>query len=202
LFTNYIIGEVGDTLILKGFNNPINNGEVTIVSISDYKIVVSGKTLVTETTGNKHASVYNKKHCVTQDKRVTINDMTAKVRLMSTSDDYNMETTTWPTEVTGSEYNSIILALHEKSHNGVAWLYPDYAKDVISFNEDFTDQTFSMGSGNGGYRWMQNHRGESDSKARVLRGYLGASYTSSYVSAYAGSARGFVPVLEFDPEDL
>jgi hypothetical protein len=197
LITDYVTGAVGETLILKGFNNPANNGEVTITSISDYKIIVSGKALVTEATGNKNASVYNKKHCVMQDKKVTINGMIAKVRLMSTSDDYCMETTTWSTEVMGSEYNSIILTLHEKSHNGVAWNYPEYAQNVMSFNEDFTDQDFEMKGQNGSRRWSQNHRGDAYSCERMLRGYYATENVLSDASLILNIYRGLTPVLEF-----
>ena len=75
------VGAIGDTLVLKGWSKEANNKTVTIVSITNTKIVVSGAILETE-IGGKKSRFYNNAKKVNQGKIVVIGDKTYRVYLM------------------------------------------------------------------------------------------------------------------------
>ena len=194
------VGAVGDTLVLKGWTNAANNGEVTIVSITNTKIVVSGKTLVTE-VGAMNKRFYKKTNAVTQNASVTVNGVAGKVRLMrGASQDQLSSYADADRDSIGvnNEWNWIILQLHEQAKLK-NWAYPAYVDSTLGdFGVYLTDQDlvthYTFGSGS--YRWCQE---TSDITAwwRVLRGYSGASYLAANYSWVTLSHYAFSPVLEF-----
>lgn len=194
------VGAVGDTLVLKGWTNAANNGEVVIESITNTKIVVSGKTLVTE-AGARNKRFYKKTNAVTQNAAVTINGVVGKVRLMKgASQDQLSSYADGDRDGIGvdNEWNWIILQLHEQAKLK-NWTYPAYVDSTLG---DFgvyltdTDLITHYTFGSGSYRWMQE---TSDITAwtRVTRGRHGASYLRAYVSWTTSSDHAFSPVLEF-----
>jgi len=194
------VGAVGDTLVLKGWTNAANNGEVTIVSITNTKIVVSGKTLVTE-VGAMNKRFYKKTNAVTQNASVTVNGVAGKVRLMrGASQDQLSSYADGDRDGIGvdNEWNWIILQLHEQAKLK-NWTYPAYVDSTLGdFGVYLTDTDlithYTLGSGS--YRWMQE---TSDITAwrRVSRGYVGASFLLAYLSWFSSSLFAFSPVLEF-----
>lgn len=197
------IANVGDILVLKGFPTESNNGEVTVVSITNTKIVVSGIDLVSE-NGTRSSKVYNKAKAVTQNKEVTIGGLKYSVELMSMSGD--MLLNSYLDNDRGStgqlnDYNKLILPLHEHSKLN-NWNYPQYAKDKDGNNiEDWgvglTDKDFqshyTLGAGN--YRWGKNIS-DTETWRRANRGYLGSSNLDCNFSWYAYSNSSWSPVLK------
>lgn len=184
------IGEVGDTLTLKGWSNDSNNVSVTIVSITDTKIIVSGATLVTE-TGGKSSRFYNNAKKVTQGKTVDIGDKTYRVCLMKGAgtnpiDSYN--DTDRGAAGDDNMWNSLILPLHEHAKLG-NWKYPAYAVDSsgelikTDWGVGLTDENLRTHYyfGSGSYTWCQNVL-DTLSWRRVSRGGSGASSLNSYIS--------------------
>lgn len=194
------VGAVGDTLVLKGWSNSGNNGEVIIDSITNTKIVVSGRTLVTE-TGGRNKRFYNSVNAVTQNASVTINDVAGKVRLMNgASQDQLSSYADADRDSIGAdnEWNWIILQLHEQAKLK-NWTYPAYADPTLGdFGVYLTDTDlithYTLGSGS--YRWMQE-TSDATSWRRVLRGGYGASYLTAAYSWLTSSTNAFSPVLEF-----
>jgi hypothetical protein len=193
------VAAVGDTVVLKGWANSANNGEFTVSSITDNKIVLSGGTLVTE-SGNKNGRIYPKANAVTQNKVVTINGLKYRVRLMrgAASD----PTDSYANSDRGSigpdnEWNAIILPLHEhaKLQN---WNYPTYAGTTEDWGVYLTDadlithHTFDSGN----YTWCQETRDDAQTYRRVDRGHLGASTLYANYSWSVHPTYGWRPVLE------
>ena len=192
------VGEVGDTLVLKGWSKSANNKSVTIESITDTKIVVSGATLETE-SGNKLSKLYKSTNAVTQNKTVTIGDLTYATRLFrgasnNPTDSYGND----DRDAIGpdNEWNAIILPLHEhaKLQN---WNYPAYVGTVEDWGVYLTDKDLVTHNthGSGSYTWCQDVQ-DVTSWRRVIRGYFGASFLYSYISWSVYSICGFRPVLE------
>ena len=194
------VGAVGDTLVLKGWANAANNGEVVISSITNTKIVVTGKTLITE-TGTRNKRFYKKTNAVIQNASVTINSVAGKVRLMrGTSQDQLSSYADADRDSIGvnNEWNWIILQLHEnaKLKN---WAYAHYVDATLGdFGVYLTDADLITHYliGNGSYRWMQE-TSDLTSWRRVYRGYSGASYLDAHISWAVSSYYAFSPVLEF-----
>ena len=198
------VGAVGDTLVLKGWASEDNNKTVTIVSITDTKIVVSGATLVSE-AGGKKSRFYNSTKAVTQNKQVVIGDKTYKVRLMKGAGENPVDTYSDADRgAVGSdnEWNSLILLLHEHAKVG-NWLYPSYAVDAagVKITSDWgiglTDENLRThyNFGSGSYTWCQEIIDTANWR-RVLRGGYGASNSSYYYSWYAYGRTCWRPVLE------
>lgn len=198
------VGAIGDTLVLKGWVDAANNTSVTIVSITDTKIVVSGATLVTE-AGGKKSRFYNNAKKVTQGKTVVIGDKTYRVYLMKGAG-------TNPTDsyadadrgAAGPDnmWNKLILPLHEHAKLG-NWNYPQYAVDengnkiTLDWGIGLTDENLRThyNFGVGSYNWCQENL-DISSWRRVFRGYYGASGLSGYISWNTGSRFSWLPVLE------
>ena len=192
------VGEVSDTLVLKGWSKSANNKSVTIESITDTKIVVSGATLETE-SGNKLSKLYKSTNAVTQNKTVTIGDLTYAVRLFRGAS--NNPTDSYDNADRDSigpdnEWNAIILPLHEhaKLQN---WTYPEYIGTVEDWGVYLTDKDLVTHNthGSGSYTWCQDVQ-DLTSWRRVFRGFYGASLLFSNYSWYVVSNYGFRPVLE------
>lgn len=197
------VGAVGDTLVLKGWSET-NNKTVTIVSITDTKIVVSGATLVTE-AGGKKSRFYNNAKKVTQGKTVVIGDKTYKVYLMKGAG-------TNPTDsyvdadrgAAGLDnmWNKLILPLHEHAKLG-NWNYPAYAVDeagvkiTLDWGVGLTDENLRThyDYGAGSYTWCQEVLDNAGWR-RVLRGNLGASTLYGGNSWYVNGSGCWRPVLE------
>lgn len=193
-----IVGEVGDSLVLKGWSSSDNNKTVTISNISNTKIIVTGADLKTEAAG-RLKRFYNAKNAVTQNAKVTIKDLQYTVRLFqgAASD----PTDKYADADRGgigplNEWNSIILPLHEHAKLG-DWNYPQYAGEVENWGVFLTDEDLVTHSdyGYGSRTWCQEVRDDT-SWRRGVRGYGGASYLDAATSWFVGPVIGFRPVLE------
>ena len=190
------IANVGDKIVARGFSNEANNGEFTVQSITDYQIVVSGN-LVTE-SGNKKASVHNKKDEVRQDATVTIGGNTYRVMLMRGADHDPLDSyNDSDRDLVGvnSDWNNLILPLHERAKVG-DWNYKSYAGDVEDWGIGLTDETLVTHHtvGEGSYRWMQE-TGDTHPSRRVGRGNNGASYGFVSGSWVSDTSWGWAPAL-------
>lgn len=198
------VGAVGDTLILKGWTNAANNATVTIVSITNTKIVVSGASLVTE-QGGKTSRVYNNSKKINQGKTVTIGDKTYRVYLMRGAGDN--PTDSYSDADRGAAglnnmWNELILPLHEHAKIG-NWNYPAYAVDkagakiTSDWDIGLTDENLRThyNYGPGSYSWCQE-ASDLTSWRRVFRGNRGASYLLQYHSCIVLSHYSWRPVLE------
>lgn len=186
------VGAVGDTLVLKGWANGANNAAVTIASITNTKIVVTGATLITE-TGGKLSRFYNSAKKVTQSKTLKIGDKTYKIYLPKGAG--NNPTDSYADADKGmagpnNMWNQLILPLHEHARLG-NWNYPAYAvnevgeKIISDWGIGLTDENlrthYTYGPGN--YTWCQETI-DTLTWRRVYRGYYGASSLSSYGSSW------------------
>lgn len=198
------VGAVGDTLVLKGWVDAANNTSVTIVSITDTKIVVSGATLVTE-AGGKLSRFYGNAKKVNQGKTIVIGDRTYRVSLMkgagaNPTDSY--ADADRGSAGTDNMWNKLILPLHEQAKLG-NWAYPAYAVDeagvkiTLDWGVGLTDENLRThyNYGVGSYTWCQENL-DTLSWRRVYRGSGGASNLGSDISWYAGSGLCWRPVLE------
>ena len=198
------VGTVGEQLVLKGWSNAANNATVTIVSITQTKIIVSGATLVTE-AGGKQKRFYNASKAVNQNKLVTIGGKQYRVRLMKGAGD--MPTDSYADADRGAagpnnEWNRLILPLHERAKLG-NWNYPAYAVDPagVKITSDWgiglTDENLRThyDFGVGSYTWCQEPLDAANWR-RVIRGYIGASHLYYDYSWYASSGICWRPVLE------
>jgi hypothetical protein len=189
------VGEVGDTLVLKGWSNADNNKSVVIESITNTKIVVSGATLKTE-AGNRLSRLYKSTNAVTQNKTVTIGDLTYAARLFrGASNDPTNSYADADRDAIGpdNEWNAIILPLHEhaKLQN---WNYSAYAGVTEDWGVYLTDKDLvtHYNHGSGSYTWCQDVR-DTTSWRRVSVGTYGASYL------YSNLLVECVFVLRFSP---
>ena len=198
------VGEVGDTLVLKGWANEANNATVTITSITNTKIVVSGATLVTE-AGGKLSRFYNNAKKVTQGKTLQIGDKTYKIYLPKGAGDNPTDSYTDADRGAAGPnnmWNKLILPLHEHAKLG-NWTYTAYAVDeagakiTSDWGIGLTDENlrthFNYGSGS--YTWCQEVV-DNATWRRVIRGNGGASYVNYNYSWYAHSKYCWRPVLE------
>ena len=196
------VGKVGDTLVLKGWSNEANNVEVTIVSITNTKIVVSGKQLVSE-NGGKSSRFYEKTKAVTQNKTVMIGGLEYLVTLIKGSGSNPVDSANnndRGSTGANNEWNRIILPLHEQAKLG-NWAYPQYAKDkdgnnIKDWGVGLTDENMQTHNkyGAGSYRWCQETV-DTLPYRRVSRGYYGVSTSTWYLSWDAYSYHGWLPVL-------
>lgn len=192
------VGAVGDKLILRGWATA-NNGEVEIVSITNTKIIVTGKTLVDEMGGDKKV-VYNKGSIIKQDTTIEIAGLTGIVRLMEGANVDPIEHLKPDRSGPGpnNEYNWIIGQLHlqAKLKN---WAYPQYMDDALGdFGVYLTDKDMVLHHiyGYGSYRWQKNVS-NTTSWRRVGRGYFGVSYLHASHSWHATTNSAWAPVVEF-----
>ena len=199
------IGAVGDTLVLKGWAKEANNKSVTIVSITDAKIVVSGATLESE-VGGKKSRFYNNAKKVNQGKTIIIGDKTYKVYLMKgagTNPTDSYADTDRGAAGPDNMWNKLILPLHEHAKLG-NWLYPTYAVDeagvkiTLDWGVGLTDENLRThyDYGVGSYTWCQETL-DTVSWRRVYRGGIGASFLNGS-NSWSASNKPFCwrPVLE------
>jgi hypothetical protein len=198
------VGAVGDTLVLKGWTDESNNATVTISSITNTKIIVTGATLVSE-SGGKTSRFYNTKNAVTQGKTVEIGDKTYKVYLIRGSGDN--PTDSYSDADRGAAgannmWNSLILPLHEHAKLG-NWTYPAYAVDASGtkitadwgFGLTDADLRTHNSYGSGSYAWCQENL-NTTAWRRVHRGNYGASFLGYGLSWNYSSYHCWRPVLE------
>ena len=194
-----VVANVGDVVTLKGWANSANNGDFTVVSITANKIVLSGGTLVNETS-NRLGRIFKKSLAVTQGKVIKVGGLDFRVRLMrgASNDPLNSYDHADRDSIgAGNEWNAIILPLHAeaKLQN---WAYPAYAGTTQYWGTNLTDADLVTHNtfGSGSYVWCQETRDGEESYRRVSRGYYG---TSSLVANYSWrvySSFGWLPVLE------
>lgn len=194
------VAKVGDILVLKGWTNAANNTEVTVVSITNTKIIVSGKTLVTEVAG-KASRFYEKTKVVTQNKQVKAGNSNYIVRLFKGAE--KDPTDSYANVDRGgigknNEWNWIIGQLHEQAKLK-NWAYPAYMDtDLGDFKVYLSDADLITHNsfGSGSYTWCQEVQ-DATSWRRVSRGDIGASYLYSNLSWVVSSGLGWRPVLEW-----
>lgn len=189
------VASAGDTITLAGWSNSGNNGTATVDSITNTKIVVSGKTLVNE-SNNINAKVYKTSNAVAQNATVTIGGDLYKVMLIGGFENDPFSSDDGDGDAIGSEWNSVILPLHERAKLQ-NWNYPAYAgiTEYWGLNlSDFDLRTHNQ-FGAGSYTWTKEVR-DLTTWRRGLRGYFGASYARWYLSFYVSSIFGWRPVLE------
>ena len=189
------VAAVGDTITLSGFSNSANNGTATIVSITDTKIVVSGRTLVTE-TGKATGKIYKTSNAVAQNKVVSKNGFNYKVMIMDGFENDPLQSAQGDRDAIGSEWNDIILPLHERAKLQ-NWNYPAYAGTTEYWGTNLSDfdlmTHYTLGSGS--YSWTKEVQ-DATPWRRGNRGYYGASYATWGHSWYLNSSFGWRPVLE------
>lgn len=191
------VGIVGDVITLKGWANAGNNGNATIVSITNNKIVVSGLTLVTE-TGDNTKKFFNTKNAVPQNKTIPINGLTYAVSLFKGS---NVDIHTKDADAIGlkNEWNWIIGQLHEQAKLK-NWVYPQFMDSALGdFGVYLTDKDlctlYTLSAGSLSWcrePWLNDNR----PWLRVGRGCHGVSYLYEAGSWAAYSDNGFRPRLE------
>lgn len=189
------VANIGDTITLAGFSNSGNNGTATVVSITNTKIVISGKTLVNE-TGNSNSKIYKTSNAIIQNATVTINGDIYKVMLMGGFENDPFQSEQGDRDAIGSEWNSIILPLHERAKLQ-NWNYPAYAGTTEYWGLNLSD--FDLRThyqfGVGGYTWTKEVR-DLTTWRRGSRGFGGASYALCFHSFLVYSNLGWRPVLE------
>lgn len=134
---------------------------------------------------------------VTGTKQVAIKSLNYKVRLLQGALTNPSENNAADLGAKGSEWNRLMLAVHEQVKNK-NWAYPAYVEsDIQDFGTYFTDADLITKSsfGNGSYSWCQETT-KSDSSARVIRGYTGVSNSSWDTSSTVHATYGWRPVLE------
>lgn len=192
------VGAIGETLRLKGWSNGANNGDFTIDSITDSKIVLSGGTLVTE-SGTKTGRFYKTDNMVTQDATISHNGLVYRVRLMKGGAAEPLDSYADADRglIGGhNEYEKVILPLHEFAKTG-DWRYPQYVGTVEDWGVGLTNEDLLLWSiyGSGSYRWMQE-TSDTTPWRRLYRGFNGASFGFHAHSFSVNSAIGWAPVLE------
>lgn len=194
------VGAVGDVITLKGWSNTGNNGDATIVSITNDKIVVSGLTLVTE-MGSNTKKFYKKSNAVAQNKTVTIgttNPLTYTVSLFKGS---NADIHTKDADSIGlkNEWNWIICQLHEQAKLK-NWVYTQFMDSSLGdFGVYLSDKDLCTyyTLGNGSYSWCREpYLNTNAPLGRVSRGGDGVSILYHGSSWGTNSYYGFRPRLE------
>lgn len=197
------VAAVGDKITLKGWTTAGNNVEVTVVSITANKIIVSGAALTTE-AGGKLSRFYKTSAKVTQNKTVTIGGKQYRVRLMEGAG--SNPTDSFADADRGAigadnEWNSLILPLHEHAKLG-NWNYAAYAKDkdgnaIPDWGVGLTDENLRTlwNYGVGSYTWCQETI-DTTTYRRVYRGNNGASCLGYFDSWNTGGGICWRPVLE------
>lgn len=134
---------------------------------------------------------------VTGTKQVAIKSLNYKVRLPQGALTNPSETNTTDRGAKGSEWNRLMLAVHEQVKNK-NWAYPAYVEsDIQDFGTYLTDADLitNSSSGNGSYSWCQE-TAKNDSSYRVVRGTLGVSSLYWSTSSTVTADSGWRPVLE------
>lgn len=134
---------------------------------------------------------------VTGTKQVAIKSLNYKVLLPQGALTNPSENNAADLGAKGSEWNRLMLAVHEQVKNK-NWAYPAYVEsDIQDFGTYFTDADLITNSsfGNGSYSWCQETT-KSDSSVRVIRGFIGVSYSFWYASSGVTASLGWRPVLE------
>ena len=134
---------------------------------------------------------------VTGTKQVAIKSLNYKVRLLQGALTNPSENNAADLGAKGSEWNRLMLAVHEQVKNK-NWDYPAYVEaDIQDFGTYFTDaELYTKNNvGNGTYSWCQETT-KSDSSSRVIRGLTGVSYSNWNTSSHTTSHLGWRPVLE------
>jgi len=137
----------------------------------------------------------------------TVKGYTFKVRLMkgshvagdSTVPDYGTASSGALNH--GSEWNKLMLPIHENAAPSKSWAYPNNVgtNDTAYWGTNFTDADLQThyNHGDGSYSWCQETT--YGSSRRLLRGNNGVSYSRYYSSSGANTNRGWRPVLELVP---
>lgn len=144
----------------------------------------------------------NSAQCVFGEKKVSKNGVSFKVRLMKATPSGNFNGAT--IQAQKSEWNRLILPLHEKAMNG-GWGYPQSVElDLPNWGTNFTDVDLITitTAGNGSAIWCQE-ADERNITDKVIRGRNGAEFIGSITSSSSIALVGWCPILEvIPPEEL
>jgi hypothetical protein len=192
------VAGVGDIIVLKNWANPENNGEFTVDSITNEKIVLSGGTLVSE-SGGKTSTIYPKSKAVVQNATATIGGLEYSVRAFRSAANDPLDSYSHSDRDSigpDNEWNGIILPLHEhaKLQN---WTYSAYAGTTEDWGLGLTDSDLvtHYNHGSGSRTWGQEVP-DATPWRRVCRGVGGASLLYAVYSWHVYSDNGLRPVLE------
>ena len=161
------------------------------------KFTLDGKTLFVAKKTLRHSISWdqiNNVDAVYGCRTIDIKGHTYKVRLLKTGTEDPMSSTSG-TVLHGSEWNRLMLPIHEKAKGG-SWAYPNNVKDGTPYwGIDYTDEDLLTHNsfGNGSYSWCQE---SSSSSHRLFRGNYGVSYSFGNSSSSAHALSGWRPVLE------
>lgn len=164
------------------------------------KFAYKGKVLFVAQKPIRHSLSWDNINSVgaaTGTKQVAIKSLNYKVRLLQGALTNPSENNATDRGAKGSEWNRLMLAVHEQVKNK-NWAYPDYVEsDIQDFGTYFTDADLitNSSSGNGSYSWCQE-TAKSDSPGRVIRGYNGVSVSAWFTSSNVYANFGWRPVLE------
>jgi hypothetical protein len=189
------VAAIGDTITMAGWSNEVNNGTFTVVSITTNKIVLSGATLISESSKST-AKIYKTSNAVTQNATVTIAGAVYKVMLMDGFENDPFASEDADRDAIGSEWNRIMLPLHEKAKLQ-NWNYPAYVgtTEYWGLNLSDFDLRTHYNFGVGSYSWIKEVR-DLTTWRRGTRGFTGVSRTTWTHSWLVNSNYGFRPVLE------
>ena len=143
----------------------------------------------------------NKAGCVFGEKIISKNGITFKVRLMKGSlTDPSYATKDNTNTLRYSEWNRLILPIHQKSLSQNWSNLSNVESDIPNWNIGLTDEDLLIGTtyGNGYQKWCQ----ETDSdnvNNRLFRGDTEVSFAGSISYNFVGNQRGWCPVLEVIP---
>lgn len=133
----------------------------------------------------------------------TVKGHTFKVRLMKGSNVASNDTgSAYNGSICyGSEWNRLMLPIHENAAPGKSWKYPNNVgtDDTAYWGIDFTDADLQThyDYGDGARSWCQETA--YNSSYRLGRGFSGVSHSGSSTSSYTGTGYGWRPVLELVP---
>jgi hypothetical protein len=127
---------------------------------------------------------------------VEIGGLTYKIRLIRGAATDPSQYSDTDRGAIGSEWNNLILPLHEKAPS--SWAFPEYVDSPTDdWGEDFTDADLvTIYTAGNGYRTLCQETSNSNATERVCRGDNGAEYAFANPASYAGSVMGYRPVLE------
>lgn len=130
-------------------------------------------------------------------KQVAIKSLNYKVRLLQGALTNPSENNATDRGAKGSEWNRLMLAVHEQVKNK-NWAYPAYVEsDIQDFGTDFTDADLITNSNYGsGYRSWCQETTKNNSSDRVIRGGDGVSISDYAISVGKDTTTGWRPVLE------
>jgi len=135
--------------------------------------------------------------CVFGETTISKNGLDYKVRLMKSGLSDPVNTTANDKGTHGSEYNRLILPVHEKAQTN-DWHSPQYVdSDLPNWNIGLSDEDLVTSDtfGDGSYVWCQETL-DSGADRRVVRGRYDAAHWTYDTVTTSMARNGWIPVLE------